>query len=298
MTMTMNSSIVEILRFMISPAVGYLCLGRIRRPGKGWQQEFFPYPDVLEDIDGWIHTHKDDDLYFCPHLLLSPRRKKEEAIESHIVWADLDECSPDKLGKYGEPQPNIVIQTSKSHYQAYWRLKAPRKPSTIENLNHRVYEAYKAEGCDSCWALAHMMRLPYTINRKRTIPFKMRTTVDWGCCTLKALDSKLPALIANESEEVTINVKEKPVIKIEPKHMKMYGKHLWFDPVPQGKRSERIYQLVKLAIDQLQCNDAGAIKLLMEHPVLIDKFPDEKDRFDDIVRCLMKIKTTEVINND
>lgn len=275
---------------MLSPAAGYLCLGRITGPGKGWQQAFFRYPNVLEDIDDWIQEHKDNDLYFCPHLLLSPRRKKEEAIESHIVWADLDECSPDKLGKYGEPQPNIVIQTSKSHYQAYWKLKKARSPDIIENLNHRIYEAYRADGCDSCWSLTHMMRLPYTVNYKRAFPFKMKTTVDWDYYTLKALDSKLPALIVKQLKEVTINLKEKPLIKSDPRNMKMYEKHLWFDPVPQGRRSERIYQLVNLAVNQLQCNDSGVIDLLMKHPVLIDKFPDEKDRFDDIVRCLIKIK--------
>ena len=286
----MASGVSRILQYMLGAVTGYLCLGRIKRPGKEYKQEFFRYPGVLEDIDEWIQAHKDHDLYFCPHLLLNPRRKKEEACEIHIVWADLDECAPDKLGKYGEPQPNVVIQTSKSHYQAYWKLKKARSPAIIENLNHRVYEAYKAEGCDACWSLAHMMRLPYTINHKRTIPFKMKTTVDWGCCILKALDNKLPDLIINESEEVAINVKEKPVIKIDPRHMKMYGRHIWFDPVPEGKRSERIYQLVKLAINQLQCNDSGAIKLLMDHPVLIDKFPDEKDRVDDITRCLIKIR--------
>jgi len=286
----MANSIVEIMQYMFASGTGYLCLGRIKKPGKQYKQEFFCYPDILEDIDNWIQAHKDYDLYFCPHLLLNPKRKKEEACPSHIVWADLDECSPDKLGKYGEPLPNIIIQTSKSHYQAYWKLKNARDPVIIENLNHRVYEAYKAEGCDACWSLAHVMRLPYTINHKREVPFRMKTTGDWGFCTLKALDSKLPALIVKELEEVTINVKEKPLVKSDPRHMKMYERHLWFDPVPQGKRSEKIYQLVKLAINQLQCNDSGAIKLLMEHPVLIDKFPNEKDRFDDITRCLMKLR--------
>jgi hypothetical protein len=275
---------------MFGSATGYLCLGRIKRPGKGFEQEFFRYPDILEDIDEWIRQYKEYDLYFCPHLLLNRRRNKEEACNSHIVWADLDDCSPDKLGKCGEPLPNIVVQTSKSHYQAYWKLKVARSPAIVENLNHRVYEAYKSEGCDSCWALTHMMRLPYTSNNKREKPFKMKTTIDWGFCTRKAINGKLPALIANESQVKAIDTNEKPFYKFNPKQMRMYERHIWFDPVPQGKRSERIFELVKIAINQLQCNDSGAIKLLMEHPVLIDKFPNEKDRFDDITRCLIKLR--------
>ena len=286
----MSSNIVNILQYLFESGTGYLCLSRIKRPGKQYKEEFFDYPAILDDIDQWIQQYKGYDLYFCPHLLLNPERKKKEACKSHVVWADLDECSPDKLGKYGEPKPNIVVQTSKSHYQGYWKLKRARNPAVIENLNRRVYEAYKAEGCDSCWSLAHMMRLPYTINYKRAVPFRMKTTVDWGYCTLKALDIKLPALSANESKEVMINVKEKPFIKFDPKQLHMYERHLWFDTVPPGKRSERIYQLVKLAVNQMQCNDAGTIKLLKDHPVLMDKFPDEKDRFDDIVRCLIKIR--------
>jgi hypothetical protein len=276
---------------MFGSATGYLCLSRIKRPGKRYKQEFFHYPEILEDIDEWVQAHKDHDLYFCPHLLLNPRRKKEEACKSHIIWADLDECAPDKLGKYGEPLPNIVIQTSKSHYQAYWKLKLARKPAVIESLNHRVYEAYKSEGCDSCWALTHMMRLPYTLNHKREKPFKMKTMVDWGHCSRKSLDEQLPALIANESQIKAIDTSEKPFWKLEPKQMRMYERHIWFDHVPQGKRSERIYELVKLAINQLQCNDSGAIKLLMDHPVLIDKFPNKQDRLEDIKRCLIKLRS-------
>ncbi|MGA9047951.1 MAG: hypothetical protein WB588_03065 [Dehalococcoidia bacterium] len=286
----MSSSIVYIFQYLFGSETGYLCLGRIKRPGKGYKQEFFRYPEILEDIDEWVQDYQGYDLYFCPHLLFNPRRKKEEAGTSQIVWADLDDCSPDKLGKYGEPLPNIIIQTSQSHYQAYWKLKLARTPAVIEDLNHRIYEAYKLQGCDSCWALTHMMRLPYTLNHKREKPFKMKTIVDWGFCSRKALDGKLPALTTNKSQIKAIDTSEKPFCKFNAKQMRMYERHIWFDPIPQGKRSERIFELVKLAVNQLQCNDSGVIKLLMEHPVLIDKFPNKKDRCDDITRCLMKLR--------
>ena len=286
----MSNSIINILRYIFESGTGFLCLGRIKRPGKDFEQEFFHYPEIIEDINEWIQDYKDYDLYFCPHLLLNPKRKKEEACKSYLVWADLDECNPDRLGKYGEPLPNIVIQTSKSHYQAYWKVKVARSPAIVENLNHRVYEAYKSEGCDSCWALTHMMRLPYTLNHKREKPFTMKTTVDWGFCSRKALDGKLPALIANESNIKTIDTGETAFCKFTPEQMRIHDRQTWFEPVAQGKRSERIFELVKLAMSQLQCNGPGVIKLLMEHPVLTDKFPNKKHRYDDITRCLIKIK--------
>jgi hypothetical protein len=221
---------------------------------------------------------------------LNPKRNKEEACTSQMVWADLDACSPKKLGKYNEPLPNIVIQTSECHYQAYWKFKVACSPVIIENLNHRIYEAYRSEGCDSCWALTHMMRLPNTLNHKREKPFKMKTIVDWEFCRRKALDGKLPALRANESKIKAIDTGETAFCKFTPEQMRIHDRQTWFEPVAQGKRSERIFELVKLAINQLHCNDSGAIKLLMGHPVLKDKFPNKKHRYNDITRCLIKIK--------
>lgn len=286
----MATGVIEILQYLFESKSGFLCLSRKNRSTDSWRDEFFRYPEDLEAINDWIKQYNEHDLYFCPHLLLNPKRKKEEACKSRVLWADLDECSPDKLGKYDEPLPNIIIQTSRKHYQAYWKLNKSYSPTLIENLNHRIYEAYRSEGCDSCWALTHVMRLPNTVNHKRKNPFKMKTTIDWGCCTFEDLNNQLPILKTSRSKIKEINTNEKPVCKLNPKQMRMYERHLWFDPVPQGRRSERIYILVRLAKEKLQCNDSGAIELLMDHPVLIDKFPDKKDRLEDIIRCLVKLR--------
>jgi hypothetical protein len=286
----MPTDTVEILKYMFEDWLGFLCLGRIKRPGKKWEQEFFLYPDILDDVDQWIQKYRDYDLYFCPHLLKEPNRKKEEACPSRVVWADLDECSPDKLGKCGEPLPSIVIQTSQTHYQAYWKLNTVYSPEDIENINHRVYETYRPEGCDACWALTHMMRLPNTVNHKRDKPFAMNTVASFGECTIKDFHRRLPFLKANKHPVPNVNMDSKPYCKFDPRQLRMFERHIWFDHVSPGKRSERVFELVRLAANQLKCNDAGVVKLLMEHPTLMDKFPDEEHRKSDIMRCLTKLK--------
>jgi hypothetical protein len=87
-----------------------------------------------------------------------------------------------------------------------------------------------------------------------------------------------------------VNVDSKPYCKFGPRQLRMFERHIWFDHVPQGKRSERVFELVRLAANQLKCNDSGVIKLLMKHPTLIDKFSDEEHRKSDIMRCLAKLK--------
>lgn len=149
---------------------GFLCLARISRlNGEGFAQTFFRYPDQLNEAVTWIEENLQEygfDLYLCPHLLKRAERKKEFALPSRVLWADLDECNPKNLGRYGEPKPQLVLQTSQGRWQAYWFLKQPTAPERVEEMNHRIAIAYKDCGCDQGgFDLTQLLRLP-TLNWK------------------------------------------------------------------------------------------------------------------------------------
>lgn len=158
------------LRTLFGDLQGYLCLARISRlNGRGFSQTFFRYPEELEEALHFVHENDTYgiDLYLCTSLLSKPERKKEFCLSGYILWADLDECHPRNLGKFGEPKPNLILQTSEGRWQSYWILKDTLEPSKAEELNHRIALAYKDYGCDDGgWDLTQLMRLP-TKNWKR-----------------------------------------------------------------------------------------------------------------------------------
>jgi hypothetical protein len=154
----------QFLRRIFGASRGYLCLARISRlNGLGFSQFFFRYPEQLSDALAWI-TENDTyglDLYFGVQLLSRPIRQKEFALPTRVLWADLDECHPNKLGRYGEPKPQLVMQSSQGRWQAYWFLSRPVKAEVAQELNKQIAAAYKEDGCDqSGWDTTQIMRLP------------------------------------------------------------------------------------------------------------------------------------------
>jgi hypothetical protein len=152
---------------------GWLCLAvinDIRSPDKskqGFEQVFYRWPEQAGEIKAWVEGHKDKDCYFCPHLLSEPHRKKEFALAGRTLWADLDECHPRHLGKYGEPEPSIIVQTSPNRHQAFWLLEPDMEPGEYEEINHRIALAYADLGCDrGGWDITQLLRIPGTTHSK------------------------------------------------------------------------------------------------------------------------------------
>lgn len=158
------------LRLIFRDSRGYLCLARISRlNGLGFSQFFYKYPEELEKAVTWIQENDTYglDLYYCVQLLKRPIRQKEYTLPVLALWADLDECHPKNLGRYGEPKPQILVQSSEGRWQAYWLLKEPMAPEQAEQFTKRIARAYHPDGCDLSGAdLTQILRLP-TRNWKR-----------------------------------------------------------------------------------------------------------------------------------
>ena len=141
---------------------GYLCLASIDRSNnKRFIQEFFLLPFGLDEAVEWVNERMSLDLYFCPLLFSKPSRKKDLALGSNRLWADLDNCDPKYLGEFGEPRPNVVVKTSPGRWQAYWFLNKIYDTKILENYNKRLCRAYKDRGIDQGgWDLTQLLRLP------------------------------------------------------------------------------------------------------------------------------------------
>lgn len=154
------------LRLLFAGGKGYFCIayGPKNRDPKKFREEFFSFPDeipqALELINNVYQGHN---VWFCPHLFNSRRRKKESVAYTPCAWSDLDTCEPQNLFV----EPTILIESSPGRYQGLWVFEQATDPDDAENLSHRIAYTHADDGADrSGWDLTQLLRMPFTYNYK------------------------------------------------------------------------------------------------------------------------------------
>lgn len=148
-------------------ANGYLCIALLSTDGGRQRQmteKFFKFP---EEIDAAAQTCEDGkylaDVYYCPQLFESKRRRKDNVKQCPTIWADLDDCPPERL----TVRPTLLIESSPGRHQALWRLSHPMLPHVAEDIAKRIAYFHADDGCDrSGWDLTQLLRVPHTPNYK------------------------------------------------------------------------------------------------------------------------------------
>lgn len=155
---------IALLQWCLGQDSGYVAIGSKHSRTRAWKETFFPYPSDLDAIQSYISSRgKNSDLYFCPTILRSTKRNKDNIAVSSVLWADLDTCEPAKM----LVKPTIVVETSPGSYQAYWGLHSSQPALDVEEYNRRIARYHKDDGCDqSGWDLTQYLRIPGTDNFK------------------------------------------------------------------------------------------------------------------------------------
>lgn len=150
--------------YVFGEAEGYLCVAFRNAISGSFQEEFYQYPEALDEALKDINEkYVENDVYFCPHLLTVPKRVKNNVSECPCAWSDLDECHPDNL----KVEPTITVMTSEGRYQAYWKFDGLVSPTDAEAISKRIAYEHKDEGADtSGWDLTQLLRVPLTYNHK------------------------------------------------------------------------------------------------------------------------------------
>lgn len=99
-------------------------------------------------------------VYFAPNAFSIKRRKKENVIPSRVLYADLEERSPEKLFL----RPNIAWASSTNRYSCIWIMEKPLKVQELEELNQRI--TYRCNADKGGWDSVQVLRLPGTKNLK------------------------------------------------------------------------------------------------------------------------------------
>jgi hypothetical protein len=142
---------------------GYMCIAS-RKTGGTFTEKFYEYPEQVEDAIGFMRTKTlTENVYFCPQLLTQKKRVKSNVNLVQCIWADLDDCHPDRLLVH----PTVSLQTSPGRYQALWALAEPVAGEDAEAIARRIAYGHAQEGSDrSGWDLTQLLRIPGTLNFK------------------------------------------------------------------------------------------------------------------------------------
>jgi putative DNA primase/helicase len=108
-------------------------------------------------ISDTIQRYSDRDLYWCIRGFPRRRRLKKEAVPSRYVHSDLDAVDPTSIKKC--IAPTWAMQTSRGHWQAIWQCDGIVGQELHTRINRMV-------GADHCHDLNHVIRVPWTVNRK------------------------------------------------------------------------------------------------------------------------------------
>lgn len=142
---------------------GYVFLPE-KAHGRWIENTAWGWPDLLER---GVTIDPANDVYFSPLVFSHSRRKKEYALPTHVLWADLDEADPLQCAL----RPSACWQTTQGvfpHWQALWFLTEEVEAQDAAELSRRI--AY-GDGADrSGWDITQVLRLPGTYNHKHEPP--------------------------------------------------------------------------------------------------------------------------------
>lgn len=136
---------------------GYVFLPFKRQPDQWHETPGVPYTGTLPGIR---EPSGKSDQYFCPIVFSEPHRKKEYALPTNTLWADLDPVDPETC----RLRPSIAWESSPGRYHALWFLTSEITAEAASSLSKRI--AYADGGDRGGWDVTQVLRIPGTRNFK------------------------------------------------------------------------------------------------------------------------------------
>lgn len=129
-----------------------------------FQEKFFVWPEQREGLGPYLDKMvKGNNVWFGINLFRQPKRKRDFALPTRLVWADLDTCDPGDV----TPPPQCRLKTSFKNFQGIWRLDQLIDPELAQSYSKRIAYAYADKGADKTgWDIEQLLRVPYTYNYK------------------------------------------------------------------------------------------------------------------------------------
>jgi hypothetical protein len=167
MELTATNLRLQFFDYLFEEREGFLCIAHApAKDGrkKEFKQRFFNWPTEREIMGSYVdEITKGNNVWFSVNLFRRTERKRDYAIPTRLVWADLDYCNPGEI----TPAPQCRIESSPKRYQAFWRLDEVVPVEQAMSYSKRIAYAYAEQGADkSGWDIEQLLRVPFTYNYK------------------------------------------------------------------------------------------------------------------------------------
>ncbi len=165
MSLTATELRLKFFDFLFEERAGFISIAHAPRDNKNkFQEKFFAWPEQREGMGAYIDSiTSGNNVWFSVNLFRRPKRSRDFAVPTRLVWADCDLCNPGDI----TPAPQCRIESSPRRYQAFWRLDELVDAEKAQDLSRRIAYGYAEHGVDkSGWDIEQLLRVPFTYNYK------------------------------------------------------------------------------------------------------------------------------------
>lgn len=226
--------------------------------GKPTKDNWFQYPDELDQMVEFVEDNARGDVWYSPILFSKDDRHKESALTTQVLAADADTCEPDKFRVY----PNLIVETSEERYHVYWLLNDDVDPAWAAKVNRRIAQVHKEDGCDTAFVnAAKLMRVPGTSNNKHpgevvvARDFDDSKFFDPGTLNLAYPESEVPDMVEaqvdpmpDDLQEYVNNVSMSELLAGMPNSTEIKG--FFLNNYHDERRSEVLFKLCCLLFEE------------------------------------------------
>lgn len=160
------------------------------KDGLVWEKTFYRWPVHKSHVINHVlyNSSAGKDVYFSPMIWAKPILERSNIKGTFVLYADFDGNAPSleewtdrsqqavsEAHNAAPGPPSIVIQSSsETHQHVYWKLDELNTDlSFVENTNRAIAYSYNAD--TSGWDVEQILRPPYSINYKHSLPVLVST---------------------------------------------------------------------------------------------------------------------------
>ena len=188
------------------------------RKDKTWKDVPIKYNqnNIEKKLKEFNDTYKGYDMYWSPMPYSGPNRRIVNFIESKYLVQDIDEHT-NPMGI--EPQPSYIWESSPGKYQGLWELDRYIEANQYDEINPALARHI---GCDSCFDVTHVYRIPGNINYKYKNKPKVQSPIHTKMIYKPKVIAKAVKAVSNK------NNNEEPIssnVDLGNQERKIYAKY-------------------------------------------------------------------------
>lgn len=274
---------------------GYVTIATLDRKSNTWKEYWFDAGVGEQKVKRCLAKIEPAvvDLYYCPNSFKARRRKAQLGHNTPYAWADCDAYHPAGY----EPEPGVIVETSKGSYQALWLFDTAVKASVAEAYSKKF--VYDFGGDKGGHSVTKLLRVPATRNNKperngdlvKLLKFDL-SPIPRSKVWMREISASLPRGNWNRRAIGTTSLSAQRIITkyrryVPPSILLLLTNKAMSPDWPD--RSKAIY-LIVTAFHDARAKPAEIVTVLVSNPYFVSKHgTDAENAWDEVNRIFPKL---------